>query len=82
MIVKFLRCQIQSFSGIFHNLCLELHNLLLFSQGVNRAFPFVSSDEADDIIDVQTPVLFQLVVTTQYTDIIETYFFNWFLQRF
>jgi len=31
---------------------------------VNRAFPFVSSDEADDIIDVQTPVLFQLVITT------------------
>ncbi|KAK7294502.1 hypothetical protein RJT34_17391 [Clitoria ternatea] len=29
--------------------------------GVNRAFPFVRSDEADDIIDVQTPVLFQLV---------------------
>ncbi|XP_045789959.1 CCAAT/enhancer-binding protein zeta-like [Trifolium pratense] len=29
--------------------------------GVNRAFPFVSSNEADDIIEVQTPVLFQLV---------------------
>ncbi|GAU39403.1 hypothetical protein TSUD_323510 [Trifolium subterraneum] len=29
--------------------------------GVNRAFPFVSSNEADDIVDVQTPVLFQLV---------------------
>ncbi|PON45123.1 Armadillo-type fold containing protein [Parasponia andersonii] len=29
--------------------------------GVNRAFPFVSSSEADDIIDVQTPMLFQLV---------------------
>ncbi|XP_057459449.1 protein SLOW WALKER 2-like [Actinidia eriantha] len=29
--------------------------------GVNRAFPFVSSDEADDIIEVQTPMLFQLV---------------------
>ncbi|PNX94172.1 CCAAT-binding factor, partial [Trifolium pratense] len=28
--------------------------------GVNRAFPFVSSNEADDIIEVQTPVLFQL----------------------
>ncbi|GAU31964.1 hypothetical protein TSUD_359080 [Trifolium subterraneum] len=28
--------------------------------GVNRAFPFVSSNEADDIVDVQTPVLFQL----------------------
>ncbi|GFP99495.1 ccaat/enhancer-binding protein zeta [Phtheirospermum japonicum] len=29
--------------------------------GVNRAFPFVSSDEADDVIQVQTPLLFQLV---------------------
>ncbi|XP_057505267.1 protein SLOW WALKER 2-like isoform X1 [Actinidia eriantha] len=29
--------------------------------GVNRAFPFVSSDEAGDIIEVQTPMLFQLV---------------------
>ncbi|XP_038990423.1 CCAAT/enhancer-binding protein zeta-like [Phoenix dactylifera] len=29
--------------------------------GVNRAFPFVSSDEADDIVEVQTPVLFRLV---------------------
>lgn len=30
---------------------------------MNRAFPFVSSNEADDIVDVQTPVLFQLVIT-------------------
>ncbi|KAA8540211.1 hypothetical protein F0562_024226 [Nyssa sinensis] len=29
--------------------------------GVNRAFPFVSSNEADDIVEVQTPMLFQLV---------------------
>ncbi|KAH0920005.1 hypothetical protein HID58_027665 [Brassica napus] len=29
--------------------------------GVNRAFPYVSTDEADDIIDSQTPVLFKLV---------------------
>lgn len=29
--------------------------------GVNRAFPFVSSNEVDDIIEVQTPMLFQLV---------------------
>ncbi|XAR49854.1 hypothetical protein NMG60_11004014 [Bertholletia excelsa] len=29
--------------------------------GVNRAFPFVSSNEADDVIEVQTPMLFQLV---------------------
>ncbi|KAK6914638.1 CCAAT-binding factor [Dillenia turbinata] len=29
--------------------------------GVNRAFLFVSSDEANDIIEVQTPMLYQLV---------------------
>ncbi|KAL8118831.1 hypothetical protein AgCh_016360 [Apium graveolens] len=29
--------------------------------GVNRAFPYVSSNEADDILEVQTPMLFQLV---------------------
>ncbi|XP_051135888.1 protein SLOW WALKER 2 [Andrographis paniculata] len=29
--------------------------------GVNRAFPFVSSDEADDVLQVQTPLLFKLV---------------------
>uniref|UniRef100_A0A1J3K4C8 CCAAT/enhancer-binding protein zeta n=1 Tax=Noccaea caerulescens TaxID=107243 RepID=A0A1J3K4C8_NOCCA len=29
--------------------------------GVNRAFPYVSSDEADDIIESETPVLFKLV---------------------
>ncbi|KAI4353552.1 hypothetical protein L6164_002492 [Bauhinia variegata] len=41
----------------------ELDSRLLSAllTGVNRAFPFVSSDEADDVIDVQTPVLFQLV---------------------
>ncbi|KAF3451979.1 hypothetical protein FNV43_RR08075 [Rhamnella rubrinervis] len=29
--------------------------------GINRAFPFVSSSGADDIVEVQTPMLFQLV---------------------
>ncbi|KAK6124692.1 hypothetical protein DH2020_041547 [Rehmannia glutinosa] len=29
--------------------------------GVNRAFPFVSSDEADDVVEVQTPLLFKVV---------------------
>ncbi|CAI9114481.1 OLC1v1015212C1 [Oldenlandia corymbosa var. corymbosa] len=29
--------------------------------GVNRAFPFVSNDESEEIIAVQTPILFQLV---------------------
>lgn len=33
------------------------------SQGVNRAFPYVSSAEADDIIEVQTPMIFQLVIS-------------------
>ncbi|KAE9468038.1 hypothetical protein C3L33_00089, partial [Rhododendron williamsianum] len=33
--------------------------------GVNRAFPYVSSNEADDIIEVQTPMLFQLVALQQ-----------------
>lgn len=36
--------------------------VLLLLQGVNRAFPYVSSDEADDIIESQTPVLFKLVI--------------------
>ncbi|KAK8961620.1 hypothetical protein KSP40_PGU009186 [Platanthera guangdongensis] len=29
--------------------------------GVNRAFPYVSSEEADDILEVQTPIIFKLV---------------------
>ncbi|KAG9457617.1 hypothetical protein H6P81_002125 [Aristolochia fimbriata] len=29
--------------------------------GVNRAFPYIASDEADDLIEVQTPILFKLV---------------------
>ncbi|KAF7843646.1 CCAAT/enhancer-binding protein zeta [Senna tora] len=40
---------------------LDSRLLSVLLTGVNRAFPFVSSDEADDIIDVQTPVLFRLV---------------------
>lgn len=32
-------------------------------QGVNRAFPFVSDNESDEIIAVQTPILFQLVLS-------------------
>ncbi|KFK41662.1 hypothetical protein AALP_AA2G156700 [Arabis alpina] len=34
--------------------------------GVNRAFPYVSSDEADDIVESQTPVLFKLVHSTNF----------------
>ncbi|XP_078443907.1 CCAAT-binding factor isoform X2 [Wolffia australiana] len=43
--------------------CVEMDSRLLCAilTGVNRAFPFVASDEADDIIEVQTPVLFRLV---------------------
>ncbi|OMO66056.1 CCAAT-binding factor [Corchorus olitorius] len=42
---------------------IELDSRLLSAllTGVNRAFPYVSSNEADDITDVQTPMLFQLV---------------------
>ncbi|XP_057770756.1 protein SLOW WALKER 2 [Salvia miltiorrhiza] len=42
---------------------IEMDSRLLSAllTGVNRAFPFVSSDEADDVIEVQTPLLFQLV---------------------
>ncbi|XP_050227824.1 protein SLOW WALKER 2 [Mercurialis annua] len=29
--------------------------------GINRAFPYVSSTEADDIIEIQTPLLFRMV---------------------
>ncbi|CAK7356462.1 unnamed protein product [Dovyalis caffra] len=42
---------------------IELDSRLLSAllTGVNRAFPYVSSAEADDIIEVQTPTIFQLV---------------------
>ncbi|KAG6669017.1 hypothetical protein CIPAW_01G213900 [Carya illinoinensis] len=42
---------------------VELDSRLLSAllTGVNRAFPYVLSNEADDIIEVQTPMLFQLV---------------------
>ncbi|KAE8719951.1 Detected protein of confused Function [Hibiscus syriacus] len=39
----------------------RLLSALLMLQGVNRAFPYVSSNEADDIVDIETPILFQLV---------------------
>jgi hypothetical protein len=31
-------------------------------QGVNRALPYVASSEVDDIVEVQTPILFRLVI--------------------
>ncbi|XP_038681839.1 CCAAT/enhancer-binding protein zeta [Tripterygium wilfordii] len=42
---------------------VELDSRLLSAllTGINRAFPYVASTEADDIIEVQTPMLFQLV---------------------
>ncbi|WCJ33333.1 CCAAT-binding factor [Euphorbia peplus] len=42
---------------------VELDSRLLSDllTGVNRAFPFVSSTEVDDIIEVQRPILFRLV---------------------
>ncbi|KAG7586794.1 CCAAT-binding factor [Arabidopsis thaliana x Arabidopsis arenosa] len=42
---------------------IELDSRILSAllTGVNRAFPYVSTDEADDIIESQTPVLFKLV---------------------
>ncbi|KOM57021.1 hypothetical protein LR48_Vigan11g005300 [Vigna angularis] len=39
---------------------LDSRLLSVLLTGVNRTFPFVSSNEADDIVEVQTPVLFQL----------------------
>ncbi|GLU14192.1 hypothetical protein SLE2022_307760 [Rubroshorea leprosula] len=42
---------------------VELDSRLLSAllTGVNRAFPYVSSNEADDVIEMQTPMLFKLV---------------------
>lgn len=52
--------------GLCNLIALRLQiNLFLITplQGVNRAFPYVSTDEADDIIESQTPVLFKLVTS-------------------
>lgn len=40
-----------------HFLYSSFHHM----QGVNRALPYVASSEVDDIVDVQTPILFRLV---------------------
>ncbi|GAB2268951.1 hypothetical protein Dimus_003889 [Dionaea muscipula] len=40
---------------------LDSRLLSVLLTGVNRAFPFVSSNEVDEIIELQTPMLFQLV---------------------
>ncbi|EPS70469.1 hypothetical protein M569_04290, partial [Genlisea aurea] len=41
----------------------EMDSRLLSSilTGVNRAFPYLHSDEADDVVQAQTPLLFQMV---------------------
>ncbi|CAA0829454.1 Unknown protein [Striga hermonthica] len=51
-------------SGLHVEMDSRLLSALL--SGVNRAFPFVPSDEADDVVQVQTPVLFQLVHSTNF----------------
>ncbi|KAI4387338.1 hypothetical protein MLD38_005178 [Melastoma candidum] len=42
---------------------LELDSRILsvLLTGVNRAFPYVSSDEIDDVVESQTPLLFKMV---------------------
>lgn len=48
---------------MFLNLWSKTHAYFFWPfQGINRAFPYVSSTEADDIIEVQTPMLFRLVI--------------------
>ncbi|XP_072984339.1 protein SLOW WALKER 2 [Typha latifolia] len=48
-------------SSLESNIEMDSRLLSALLTGVNRAFPFVSSDEADDIMEVQTPTLFRLV---------------------
>ncbi|CAD5194896.1 unnamed protein product [Musa acuminata subsp. malaccensis] len=42
---------------------IEMDSRLLSAllTGINRAFPFIASDDAESIIEIQTPVLFKLV---------------------
>ncbi|PRQ51668.1 putative CCAAT-binding factor [Rosa chinensis] len=46
----------------------ELDSRLLSAllMGVNRAFPYVSKNEADDVVEAQTPTLFHLVHSTNF----------------
>eukprot|EP00252_Welwitschia_mirabilis_P019006 TRINITY_DN4287_c0_g1_i1.p1 TRINITY_DN4287_c0_g1~~TRINITY_DN4287_c0_g1_i1.p1 ORF type:complete len:1060 (-),score=290.87 TRINITY_DN4287_c0_g1_i1:464-3643(-) len=39
--------------------------------GVNRAFPFVATDEADVVIENETPVLFQLVHSSNFNIVVQ-----------
>lgn len=43
------------------DLCLKFLLIVHLMQGVNRALPYVASSEVDDIVEVQTPILFRLV---------------------
>ncbi|KAL6137378.1 hypothetical protein ACLB2K_062670 [Fragaria x ananassa] len=47
---------------------VELDSRLLSAllMGVNRAFPYVSKNEADDLVEAQTPTLFHLVHSTNF----------------
>ncbi|KAJ4951263.1 hypothetical protein NE237_028095 [Protea cynaroides] len=48
-------------SPVVSNVEMDSRLLSVLLTGINRAFPFVASDEADDVIEVQTPMLFKLV---------------------
>lgn len=56
---KLTKDEAQSLSESHVELDSRLLSVLL--TGVNRAFPFVSGVEVDEIVDVQTPMLFRLV---------------------
>ncbi|KAK9290330.1 hypothetical protein L1049_008497 [Liquidambar formosana] len=56
---SFKECKVKSPTEFHVELDSRLLSALL--TGVNRAFPFVSTNETDDVIEVQTPMLFQLV---------------------
>ncbi|KAK9150753.1 hypothetical protein Syun_009062 [Stephania yunnanensis] len=58
---RFLAIATLSFNFLFLVSLLLVDKLAFLSHGVNRAFPFLSSGEADDLVDVQTPMLFKLV---------------------
>ncbi|KAF6166730.1 hypothetical protein GIB67_005606 [Kingdonia uniflora] len=43
------------------NVISDFSELKRLPRGVNRAFPFVGIDEVDDVVEIQTPMLFKLV---------------------
>lgn len=48
-------------TGVETNVEMDSRLLVALLTGVKRAFPYVASDEADDLVEVQTPMLFKLV---------------------